>query len=209
MGRAPNRRSALSPAARVAAAALGVSLVSGWLAVGVAHAAPSKITVAGTATNKFDPAEFTVTPDAGGKVTIEFDSQGSPHTMQNDDLAGFNSGTVNAGAKKTFSFKAEPGVYTYYCLFHKSLGMEGKVSVTDKDGKVPAAASESAAPSASAAATSTGEPENRILTKLDAEKASNKGKIGGFFALLMASLAALVVAMVALGFATRRRSNTS
>jgi plastocyanin len=200
--------------ARLGVLGVATALSAGWLAVVPAHAAPgaaspSKITVKGTAANKFDPENFTVTPDAKGEVTVTFQAVSS-HTMQSDDIANFNSGIIT-DASKTMTFAAKPGVYDYYCQLHKSVGMVGKISITDKTGKIPggSSASASAAPSASGSAASTAEPQNQVLDKLDTEKAANKGKIGGFFALLVAASAALVAAMIAMFFATRRRSRDS
>jgi plastocyanin len=82
----------------------------------------------GSSDNKFVPAELTAKADAQGKVTIAFEAKGA-HTMQSDAVKGFNSGTVS-DTTKTFSFTAKPGTYDYYCLFHKSLGMVGKLTVT-------------------------------------------------------------------------------
>jgi plastocyanin len=83
----------------------------------------------GTAENKYDPPDLTLKA-AAGKVTLNVEAQGAPHTWQSDELKAFNSGTVNAGEKKKLTFAAKPGTYEYYCLFHKSLGMVGKLTVT-------------------------------------------------------------------------------
>ncbi|MFN2625714.1 MAG: cupredoxin domain-containing protein, partial [Mycobacteriales bacterium] len=51
-----------------------------------------------------------------------------PHTWQSDQLK-FDSKNVNGGESKTITFAAKPGSYDFYCLYHKSLGMVGKMVI--------------------------------------------------------------------------------
>lgn len=209
--RTPSRRATprgLPAAARLASGLLAAGLVVGPIGLAAAHAAvsPSKIAVKGTPTNTFDPKDFTVTPDAQGKVTITFTAEGAPHTLQSDEVPNLNSQIVNAGETKTLVFSPQPGVYAYYCSLHQSIGMTGTLTVTDKTGKAPSA---SPSASASASGSESAPPESEELARLEAEKASNKGKIGGFFALLIGASAALTVGLIVMFFATRPRRSGS
>ena len=91
---------------------------------GVSQAGPVKVT--GTSTNVFDPKEITATPDATGKVTIEFVSSGF-HRMESTE-GGFDSGDVSS-TTKTFSFTAKPGTYEFICRYHAP-GMTGTLTVS-------------------------------------------------------------------------------
>ena len=187
------------------------------------------VTVKGTAGNKFDPADIQATLDAKGEVTIDFVSEGAPHTLQSDDLKALNSGNVNAGETKTITFAAKPGTYSVYCLYHKSLGMTGTLTVAaagSGGSATPTAAATTEAPaSETPAATATAavvEPSasaseedapgiagNKELADLDTERAAQHGAVSGFRFFTMVAVAFLVVLSAGVLFSTRpRRSGT-
>ena len=119
------------------------------------------IEVVGTATNKFDPADVTATPDADGNITVTLKSEpGAPHTWENKEL-GINSGNVNGGEEKTFTFKAPPaGTHKVICLYHEGVGMVGNLIVEGAGGKggekSPSAAPSSQPPASASASASVG-----------------------------------------------------
>jgi plastocyanin len=82
--------------------------------------------------NKFSPVDLTV--KVGTTVTW-VNQDGFIHTVTSgvspSELSGlFDSGNINGGG--TFSFKFEkPGTYDYFCIPHFSLGMIGKIIVTE------------------------------------------------------------------------------
>ncbi len=110
------------------AAAAGLSVV--------ALAAPAAATD-GSVTFHFAsyaPASSRITP--GGSVTFtpdagqDFDgTTGGPthHPLYFDNASVGNVTSGSAPVTKTF---ASAGVYTYYCAFHASFGMKGKITVT-------------------------------------------------------------------------------
>ena len=82
--------------------------------------------------NKFNPAALTV--KAGTTVTwVNEDSY--IHTVTSgtspSDRSGlFDSGNLNGGDTFSFTF-SEAGTYDYFCVPHYSLGMIGKIIVTN------------------------------------------------------------------------------
>lgn len=83
---------------------------------------------------KVDIASFRFQPDtitlkAGGRVTW-VNRDRAPHTAENTGeegtLATFDSGRLTRGQQKTITI-AEPGTYTYYCVYHRF--MEANVIV--------------------------------------------------------------------------------
>jgi plastocyanin len=147
--------------------AVGLALAFAPLAASASYAGVRQegpIKVLGTATNKFDPVDVTATPDADGKITVELTSEGAPHTWENKEL-GIDSGMVNAGESKTFTFAAPPaGQHKIICSLHESVGMVGTLTVAGGAQESPTAepttAAPSSAPPASASASATvGAPE--------------------------------------------------
>lgn len=83
---------------------------------------------------KVDIASFRFQPDtitlkAGGRVTW-VNRDRAPHTAENTGEEGapatFDSGRLTKGQQKTITL-AEPGTYTYYCVYHRF--MEANVIV--------------------------------------------------------------------------------
>ena len=199
-------------------------LASGAAYAGVRQAGPTKIV--GTIDNKFDPADASATTDASGNVTIEFLAHGA-HTIQSDEVKGFDSGAVSDGQTKTVTFAAKPGTYAFYCLYHKGLGMTGTLTVTAGAGGKPSATASAtpsavATPTASASATSggvgagaptappsgTGAPGlagNDTLKQLDSERAAVHGAVSGFRFFTMVGVAFVVLLCAAVLFSTRPR----
>jgi len=192
----------------------------------------TSVQVKGTADNKFDPADIAVSVDAKGNATIEFTSEGAPHTIQSDQLKALNSGNVNAGETKKITFAAKAGKYDVYCAYHKTLGMVGTLTVTAGGKAAPSSAAAtdsaepSAAPPASASASAsvgapqpgagapTGEPSgeqppgiegNQTLEQLDAERAAVHGAVSGFRFFTMVACAFMVILGAAVLFSTRPR----
>lgn len=157
------RHGTSSPARALLGAGLAVTLAP--LAATTAFASTTQakpIAVLGTADNKFDPVDVTATPDAKGEITIELKSEGAPHTWENKDL-GIDSGIVNAGATKTFTFKAPPeGKHKIICSLHEAQGMIGSLTVAaggeDAD-ESPTAAPSSQPPASAGASASVGAPD--------------------------------------------------
>jgi plastocyanin len=101
---------------------LGVVTVIATLALGVSLAQAGGGTV--KASNyKFAPKALTITK--GSKVTWKWVN--GRHTVT------FVKGSFNKALNKTHPSVsrtfATPGTYKYYCTFHKSLGMTGKIVV--------------------------------------------------------------------------------
>jgi plastocyanin len=71
----------------------------------------------------FSPSTLTV--QVGDTVTWTNTSSAS-HTTQSD--GGWNSGNMGPGASYSFTFNT-PGTYSYYCLYHRGLGMVGTIIV--------------------------------------------------------------------------------
>jgi plastocyanin len=106
------------------------------------------VTVDVTARNNyFDPRTLTV--DAG--ATVRWTNLGSaPHTVT---LPGvFDSGTMNPAAVFSYTFNS-PGIYNYYCVYHRYQGMTGQIVV--RPGTVPPAGSTNVALGKPATASSS------------------------------------------------------
>lgn len=69
----------------------------------------------------------TFTPDAGNDFSIAT-ANSAHHPLYFDDPSVGNVTSGSAPVTKTF---ASAGVYTYYCYFHASFGMKGKITVTN------------------------------------------------------------------------------
>jgi plastocyanin len=208
-------------------AAVATVVVCGSVSyAGVRQAGPVKVT--GTADLKFKPADITATLDAQGNVTIDFKSEGAPHTIQSDEVP-FDSGNVDAGTSKTVTFAAKPGTYAFYCSYHKTSGMTGTLTVKGSAAAPSASAAPSAAATteapASASATPTATPTvlviyagsespgadapgiagNQELEQLDAERAAQHGAVSGFRFFTMVAIGFLVVLSAGVLFSTRSR----
>jgi plastocyanin len=217
--------------------ATGFAAVAAFLIVGAsasyAGVRADAVKVTGTADNKFDPADIQATADAKGNVTISFTAQGSPHTIQSDQLTALNSGNVNAGETKKLTFAAKPGKYDVYCSYHKTLGMVGTLTVAGPGGSSapasssssPSAAASSAPPASASASASVGAPQpgvgaptaeaseglppgvagNETLATLDTERAAVHGAVSGFRFFTMVAVAFVVILGAAVLFSTRPR----
>ena len=76
---------------------------------------------------KFSPAAVAVSP--GATVTWRWTGKGGAHDVRAAD-GSFGSGEPVDHAGHTFSHTFDaPGVYTYYCTPHGSMGMRGAVYV--------------------------------------------------------------------------------
>ena len=121
----------------VAVALLGAGLVLATGDPAAAQAAPSKVTIKGTAENKWDPADATVKP--GGTVTFEV-AGGATHPVVSGD------GSNPAGDDRFDDSKCglaqmskvgdscqvkftKAGTFPFFCQVHVSLGMKGVVTV--------------------------------------------------------------------------------
>lgn len=75
----------------------------------------------------FAPAAVVIDP--GTTITWEWTGQGGAHNVVDEEEA-FNSGTAVEEAGTTFEYTfEEEGVFQYYCVPHKGLGMKGVVVV--------------------------------------------------------------------------------
>jgi plastocyanin len=121
----------------LAAAVLGAALVLAAGDPAGAQAAPSKVTIDGTAANKWEPADASVKP--GGTVTFRIASGATHPVVSGDgsDPQGDNkfddSGCVLANMTKVgdscqVKFP-KAGTYPYFCQIHVSLGMKGVITV--------------------------------------------------------------------------------
>lgn len=86
--------------------------------------------IVGGADNQFSPPNPTVTAGADGlyRLTVSVPADSDAHTFQSD-TAPFDSGPVAPGQTKTFRFRAHPGKYDFYCLFHIRDGMRGTITL--------------------------------------------------------------------------------
>jgi plastocyanin len=94
-----------------------------------AVACPNPCTVQATDANVFTPANITV---AAG-TTITWNNTGSADHTVTDAAGSFDSGDLPGG--QTFKFTVTtPGTISYFCQYHKSLGMVGTIVVTGSPG---------------------------------------------------------------------------
>jgi plastocyanin len=121
----------------IAVALLGAGLVFAAGGPAAAQAAQTKVTIKGTAENKWDPANATVRP--GGTVTFEV-AGGATHPVVSGDgsnpegddrfddskcgLAQMSKVGDSCDVKFT-----KAGTYPFFCQVHVSLGMKGVVTV--------------------------------------------------------------------------------
>ena len=233
------RHGTSSPARALTAVGLALALApfaASAAFAGTRQAEP--IEVVGNAQNKFDPVDVTATPDKDGNITVTLVSEGAPHTWENKDL-GIDSGLVNAGDEKTFTFKAPaPGKHKVICSLHESVGMIGSLTVEGQGEPADPEDSPTAAPSsqppASASASASvgvggghgaptpGEAEhaedehapgiagNEMLERIEAERAAQQGAVSGFKFFTFVCVAFLFILGAAILFSTRsRRTSTS
>jgi plastocyanin len=121
----------------IAVALLGAGLVLAAGDPAAAQAAPSRVTIAGTGDNKWDPADATVRP--GGTVTFEI-TGGTTHPVlsgDGSDTAGddrFDASDcgITQMAKVGDSCQVKfpkAGTFPYFCQVHVTQGMKGVITV--------------------------------------------------------------------------------
>ena len=69
---------------------------------------------------------------SAGKVTIDFTNQSSlPHDvkLEGPGVNGEGTDTVT-GSSTSATLDLKPGTYTFYCVYHRSQGMVGTITVT-------------------------------------------------------------------------------
>jgi plastocyanin len=121
----------------LAVALLGAAMVLAAGGPAAAQSAPSKVTIDGTAENKWEPADATIKP--GGTVTFRVAS-GATHPVVSGDGSnpqGDNrfddskcglAQMTKVGDSCQVKFP-KAGTYPYFCEVHVSLGMKGVVQV--------------------------------------------------------------------------------
>jgi plastocyanin len=121
----------------LAVALLGAGLVLAAGAPADAQAAPGKVTVNGTAENRWDPANATVKP--GGTVTFRV-AGGATHPVVSgdgskpegdkrfDDSDCVQANMTKVGDSCEVKFP-KAGTYPFFCQVHVSLGMKGVITV--------------------------------------------------------------------------------
>jgi len=122
----------------LAVALLGAGLVLAAGAPAGAQAVPTKITINGTAANRWDPADVTIRP--GGTVTFKvasgathpvYSGDGSNPTKSDgkfDDSDCTLAHMTNPGDSCQVKFP-KAGTYPYFCAVHVALGMKGVITV--------------------------------------------------------------------------------
>ena len=156
----------------IAVALLGAGLVVAAGDPAAAQAAPTKVTIKGTAENKWDPPDATVKP--GGTVTFEV-AGGATHPVVSgdgsnpagdgrfDDSGCGLAHMTKVGDSCQVKFP-KAGTYPFFCQVHVSLGMKGVITVGASAGgatttTAPAAAGGSVVePPSAAAPPSSGRP---------------------------------------------------
>jgi plastocyanin len=121
----------------LAVALLGAAMVLAAGGPAAAQSAPSKVTIDGTAANKWEPADATIKP--GGTVTFRV-AGGATHPVVSGDGSnpqGDNrfddskcglAQMTKVGDSCQVKFP-KAGTYPYFCQVHVSLGMKGVVQV--------------------------------------------------------------------------------
>ena len=156
----------------IAVALLGAGLVLAAGDPAAAQAAPSKVTIKGTAENKWDPADATVKP--GGTVTFEVAGGATHPVVSGDGSTPAGDGRFDdAGCGLAQMTKVgdscqvkfpKAGTYPYFCQVHVSLGMKGVVTVGASAGGATTTTAAAAAggsvvePPSAAAPPSSGRP---------------------------------------------------
>jgi plastocyanin len=126
----------------VAIALLGAGLVFAAGGPAAAQAAQNRVTIEGTAANKWEPANAAVRP--GGTVTFEITGgvthpvlSGDGNDLQGDDRFDASDCTLEKMAKVGDSCQVEfprAGNYPYFCQVHATLGMKGVITVGNSAG---------------------------------------------------------------------------
>ena len=121
----------------VAVVGAGLVLAAGDPAGAQAPSAPDKVTVDGTAANKWEPANATVRP--GGTVTFRVASgathpvvSGDGSNLQGDNRFDDSDCTLAHMTKVGDSCQVKfprAGTYPFFCQVHVSLGMKGVIQV--------------------------------------------------------------------------------
>jgi plastocyanin len=92
-------------------------------------ASPTETATSGGATlllqdNVFDPEDFTL---SGGTVTLT--NEGA--ALHNFSVDGQDiDKDVNPGETETEDLELPPGTYTMFCKYHRSIGMEGTLTIS-------------------------------------------------------------------------------
>lgn len=147
-------------------------------------------TVVTTDANQFAPK--TITVPVGSSVT--FDNNGTAaHTATADPGAGtWDSGPLLPGSCFTTPAFSAAGTFTYYCLYHKALGMVGTITV----GSGTAAAG-AASPTPAASPSPTGPPLSGLPTPAPAPTAPPSQK---YFTKIGGILVVVLIIAVLLGY---------
>jgi plastocyanin len=121
----------------VAVALIGAALVLATGDPADAQGVPNRVTIAGTAANKWEPANTVVRP--GGTVTFEITGgvthpvlSGDGSDPQGDDRFDSSDCGLQQMAKVGDSCQVKfpkAGSYPYFCQVHITLGMKGVVTV--------------------------------------------------------------------------------
>ena len=112
--------------------ALLIPLIAVVLAGNAASAATVTVTVAPNGGHFFDPTLVTIQPGD----TVRWVWGDNNHTVTSGDTSSevakanglFDSGNRNKGSEYSFTFQ-NPGNFTYFCVFHHSMGMDASVQV--------------------------------------------------------------------------------
>jgi plastocyanin len=155
----------------VAVALLGAGLVLAAGDPAAAQDAPSKVTIEGTAANKWEPANATIRP--GGTVTFEITGglthpvlSGDGSNPEGDDRFDASDCGLEQMSKVGDSCQvkiAEAGSYPYFCQVHVTQGMKGVIQVGAGGGATTTTAAGEAGgsvvePPSAAAPPSSGRP---------------------------------------------------
>jgi plastocyanin len=154
----------------IAVALLGAGLVLASGTPAGAQAAPSKVTIDGTAANRWEPADATVRP--GGTVTFRVAS-GATHPVVSGDGSNPNGDNRFDDSDCTLAHMTKvgdscqvkfpkAGSYPFFCQVHVTLGMKGVITVGASGGgatsTTAAAGSGVVEPPSAAAPPSPGRP---------------------------------------------------
>jgi plastocyanin len=154
----------------IAVALLGTGLVLASGTPAGAQAAPSKVTIDGTAANRWEPADATVRP--GGTVTFRVAS-GATHPVVSGDGSNPNGDNRFDDSDCTLAHMTKvgdscqvkfpkAGTYPFFCQVHVTLGMKGVITVGASGGgatsTTAAAGSGVVEPPSAAAPPSPGRP---------------------------------------------------
>jgi plastocyanin len=121
----------------LAVALLGLGLVLAAEGPAAAQAAPNRVTIEGTADNKWEPANAAVRP--GGTVTFRITGgvthpvlSGDGEDLEGDDRFDASECGLDQMSKVGDSCQVKfpkAGSYPYFCQVHAALGMKGVIQV--------------------------------------------------------------------------------